>query len=169
MSRLVITDQPETARGRALYQMLLSIHALIRRDLDAVQALAAQALDGVDGDELRWELEELRRGSVLWRLQVSCLRHCRFVHMHHHAEDVEMFTALRAANPAIGPVVDRLEADHRRVSDDLDAVEAAANALGRDEGSRAAVVEALETLRANLLEHLEYEELNVESTLRRMP
>jgi hypothetical protein len=58
----------------------------------------------------------------LWRLKVSCLRYCSHVHAHHGAEDVLLFPALRAADPTIGPVVDRLEADHVRVSDLLDVV-----------------------------------------------
>ena len=29
--------KPETARGRAMYEMLLAVHALIRRDLERVQ------------------------------------------------------------------------------------------------------------------------------------
>ena len=61
---------------------------------------------------------ELRRDSMLWRLQVDCLRYCRFVHMHHGAEDHQFFPELRETNPALNPVIDRMEGDHRRVSDD---------------------------------------------------
>jgi hypothetical protein len=77
---------------------------------------------------------------------------------------------LRDTNPDINPVIDRLQAEHRRVSDDLDAVEAAANGLADDDGQQArkAVVDALQTLRENLLVHLEYEELNIEATVRRV-
>jgi hypothetical protein len=67
-------------------------------------------------------------------------------------------------------VIDRLQAEHRRVSDDLDAVEAAANALSDDETQQARkeVVDTLQTLGENLRAHLDYEELNVEPTVLRL-
>ena len=78
---------PETFRGRATYEMLLSVHAKIRRDLERVELLAERAVQGLPAEEIRRELNELRRDSMLWRLQVDCLYYCRFVHMHHGAED----------------------------------------------------------------------------------
>lgn len=153
-----------------MYEMLLAVHAVIRRNLELIQELAAQALDGVDPEELRRQLHTLKRDGLLWRLQVNCLRYCSFVHSHHNAEDADFFVELRQTNPAISPVIDRLQADHRRVSDDLDAVEDAANRLAEDDGQQAreAVVETLQALRENLLAHLEYEERGIEETVRRV-
>jgi hemerythrin-like domain-containing protein len=107
---------------------------------------------------------------MLWRLRVDCLRHCRFVHGHHNAEDGAFFPELRETNPDINSVIDRLEADHRRVSDDLDAVEAAADALARDESepARKAVADALQALGEKLLAHLDYEERSLEATVLRV-
>jgi hypothetical protein len=163
-------DRPETARGRVLYDMLLAVHAGIRQELARVERLAAAVLDGLPADQAHEELETLRSNGSLWQLQVSCLRYCRFVHMHHHAEDVEFFDELEQTNPAITPVVKRLRADHRAVSDYLDTVEAATRALLTDDGhdARRAVAEGLDVLRDHLLAHLEYEELNVETTARRL-
>jgi hemerythrin HHE cation binding domain-containing protein len=165
-----IEEQEETARGRATYELLLAVHAKIRRDLERVEELAQKAADGLPVEEVQREIHELRRDSMLWRLQVDCLRYCRFVHAHHNAEDGSFFPELRATNPTIGPVIDRLQADHRRVSDDLDAVEAAAHTLSEDEGgeARLAVVDALLALGENLLEHLDYEELSVKATVLRL-
>jgi hemerythrin-like domain-containing protein len=161
---------PETDRGRAIYGLLLSVHRKIRRDLDRVERLAAEALDGLPAEEVRKQLDEIKRDGMLWQLQVSCLRYCHFVHMHHNAEDGDFFPELRETNPAVNPVVDRLEADHRRVSDHLDAVEAAANALADDEGveARKAVVDTLQALAENLLAHLDLEELSVQPTVLRL-
>jgi len=162
--------KPQTARGRAMYEMLLAVHAVIRNNLELVQELAAQALDGADPEDLQRQLDELRRDSMLWRLQVNCLRYCSFVHSHHNAEDADFFSELRETNPAINPVIDRLQNEHRRVSDDLDDVETAANRLAEDGGqeARRALVDTLQALRENLLAHLDYEELNVEATVRRV-
>jgi Hemerythrin HHE cation binding domain len=165
-----IEAKSETARGRAMYEMLLVVHAAVRSNLDLIQQLATQALDGVDVEDLRSQLHALKRDSMLWRLQLGCLRYCSFVHSHHNAEDADFFSELRDTNPEINPVIDRLQADHRRVSDDLDAVEAAANALANDDGPRArkAVADALQALRENLLAHLDYEERSIEATVLRV-
>lgn len=163
-------DRPETARGRMLYEALLAIHGLIRRDLATVERLAAAVLDGLPADGVHQELEALKRNGMLWQFQMSCLRYCGFVHRHHHAEDMEFFDELEETNPSIGPVVDRLRAEHRAVSGYLDAVEAATRALTEDDGhdARRAVADALEVLKGHLLAHLDYEELNVASTARRL-
>jgi hypothetical protein len=162
--------QPETPRGRAIYGRLLAVHALIRTELDRVERLADRALDGLAPEDLREGLDEIKRDSMLWRLQVNCLRYCSFVHLHHNAEDADFFAELRETNPAIHPIVDRLQAEHRRVSDELDSVEAAANALERDDSrqARQAVVDALQALQQNLLAHLDYEERSIEATVRRL-
>jgi hypothetical protein len=165
-----IQARPETARGRAMYGSLLAVHALIRGNLDLIEELAAQALKGIDAEDLRRQLHALKRDTVLWQLQVNCLRYCSFVHLHHKAEDGDFFSELRDTDPAINPVIDRLQAEHRRVSEDLDAVEAAANALGHDDGQQArrAVVDTLRALRENLLAHLDYEERSIEAAVRRL-
>ena len=162
---------PETARGRWMYEALLAVHAAIRRDLDLIQALAEEARDGIDAEDLGRQLRALKRDTMLWQLRVNCLRYCSFVHSHHGAEDADFFAELRETNPVINPVIDRLQGEHRRVADDLDAVEAAANALGNDDGqdARATVVDTLRALRENLLAHLDYEERNIEATVRRVP
>jgi hypothetical protein len=165
-----LESKPETVRGRTIYELLLAVHAKIRRDLERVERLAEKAIDGLPAEEIRQELHEIKRDSMLWRLQFDCLRYCRFVHMHHNAEDREFFPELRETNPALNPVIDRLQGDHRRVSDDLDAVEAAANALADEDGRRArqVLVDALLALGENLLEHLDYEEKSIEATVLRL-
>jgi hemerythrin-like domain-containing protein len=94
---------------------------------------------------------------------VNCLHYCRFVHGHHRLEDVALFPALRRADPDLGPVVDRLEGDHRRVAEQLDELEAAVAGDDRDR-----VVLALDELAAHLLAHLELEEESIGPALRRM-
>jgi Hemerythrin HHE cation binding domain len=166
-----LEDRPETARGRLLYQSLLAVHGLVRSELARVERLAAAVLDGLPAEGVRDELEDLRSNGMLWQFQVSCLRYCGFVHLHHNAEDAEFFDELEETNPAIAPVVERLKAEHRAVSDYLDAVEDAARALSNDDGfqARRAVADALGVLGRHLLAHLEYEELNVADTARRLP
>jgi hypothetical protein len=161
---------PETDRGRAMFEELLWVHSIIRRDLGIVEQLAADVAEGLPGEAVQDALGELKTTGPLWQLKVSCLRYCSHVHAHHGAEDVLLFPALRAVDPEIGPVVDRLEADHARVSDLLDVVEAAARALtDADSGdARQRVIDGLQGLHVHLLEHLDYEEANAGPTMRRL-
>jgi hypothetical protein len=161
---------PETERGRAIFEELLWVHSIIRRDLASVEQLAADVGEGLSGEAVQETLAELKTAGPLWQLKVSCLRYCSHVHAHHGAEDVLLFPVLRAADPSIGPVVDRLEADHLRVSDLLDVVEAAARALTETNGdaARRRVIDGLQELHVHLLEHLDYEELNAGPAMRRL-
>ena len=164
------TERPETEQGRALFQELLWVHSAIRRDLDTVRRLAGEVVDGLPAEQLGAALDELQTNGPLWQLKVNCLRYCRFVHLHHNAEDVLLFPRLRETDSGIGPVVDKLEADHRRVSDDLDEVEAAATHLtnGDSEVARKRVADGLNVLAENLLAHLDFEEREAGPTLRRL-
>ena len=143
---------------------------MIRRDLETVERLAAEVVDGMPAGDVRAELEELKTAGPLWMLKTGCLRYCRFVHLHHRLEDTALFPLLREADADVGPVVDRLEADHRRVHDLLNEVEAAAGALGEqaDAEARQRVAAALAQLGEHLLEHLEFEEREAGPALRRL-
>ena len=153
-----------------MFEELLWVHSIIRRDLEIVERLAADVGDGLPGEAVEDALGELKTAGPLWQLKMNCLRYCSHVHAHHGAEDMLLFPALRAVDPSIGPVVDRLEADHSRVSDLLDVVEAAARELtetgGGDERRR--VADGLRELHGHLLEHLDYEERNAGPTMRRL-
>ena len=152
-----------TELGEAFYEELLWVHGMLRQELELVRSLAARVADGLPADELRVEVAALKANGPLWALKVNCLHYCRFVHGHHRLEDVALFPALRAADPDIAPVVDRLEADHRVVAAQLDEIEAA---VAGDEQER--VIAALDELAAHLLAHLELEEESIGPALRRM-
>jgi hypothetical protein len=152
-----------TELGEAFYEELLWVHGMLRQELELVRSLAARVADGLSADELRIEVAALKANGPLWALKVNCLHYCRFVHGHHRLEDVALFPALRAADPEIAPVVDRLEADHRVVAAQLDEIEAA---VAAEEQQR--VITALDALADHLLEHLAFEEESIGPTLRRM-
>jgi hypothetical protein len=79
-----------------------------------------------------------------------------------------LFPRLRRTNPALNPVVDKLEADHVAVAGLLDEVDGAARALGNnaDRAARQRLSQALQTLSTDLLAHLAYEEDQISDTLR---
>jgi hypothetical protein len=163
-------NEPETEIGRALYEELLWVHSMIRRDLATVQKLAIDVAESMPAHEIAAEIKHLKRDGKLWQLKMGCLRYCRFVHSHHNLEDAAFFPSLRAVNPALNPVVDKLEDDHRKVSELLDAVEEGADILTKidSDAVRRSVGDTLTVLGERLLVHLEYEELKVGPTMRRM-
>jgi iron-sulfur cluster repair protein YtfE (RIC family) len=157
-------DEP----GRHLFEELQWVHEKIRHDLAVCEDLAQRVAEGLSPEQVRAEIRELQTNSPLWKLRVNCLYYCRFVHSHHHAEDVLLFPALRASDPAMVPVADKLEADHRVVSDLLDEVEAAADALVVEDAVdiRSRIIKALGDLRVELIAHLAYEEQAAGPTIR---
>ena len=163
-----IEEQQPTAPGEGLVQELLWVHGIIRRDLETVRRLADEVMTGAPPEEITVEVARLESNSPLWRMKVNCLYYCRLVHHHHTLEDQALFPALRSANPALNPVVDRLEADHRRVADHCDEVTTAARALAREDTipGRQRIVDALRNLDNHLLAHLSYEEEQIAPTLR---
>ena len=158
-----------TPQGEALYEDLRWVHGLLRQDLATVERLADEVVHGASADDVVSEVRALETAGPLWRLRASCLHYCRFVHQHHRLEDRALFPELRRVNPSLGPVVDRLQEDHRRVAALLEAVESAVEDLdgGDTTAARASTAAALEALAGHLLAHLELEEASVAETLRR--
>jgi hypothetical protein len=75
--------------GESFVQELRWVHGMIRRDLNAVQRLAAETLEGVPPDDLRAEIASLQTGGPLWKLRMNCLHYCSFVHGHHSLEHLD--------------------------------------------------------------------------------
>jgi len=163
-----MNDGTPTTRGDALVRELKWVHDLIRRDLTTVRQMAEQIPAGLPALEIRAGIESLAANGPLWQLRVNCLHYCRFVHSHHSLESHAWFPALRAADPAINPVVDKLETDHENVAGLLDEVDDAAGQLADADSPehRARLVGALEQLAADLLTHLDYEEEHTAAILR---
>lgn len=164
----IIGDPQPIAPGEALVQELLWVHDALRQDLRIVQRLADRVSAGATAAQVHAEVADLRVNSAIWKFRANCLFFCRFVHGHHSLEDQHIFPRLRASDPALNPVVDRLESDHRLIAGDIHAIEVATDLLAQHEDthSRAEVVTTLERLATRLLEHLAYEEETITPTLR---
>jgi hypothetical protein len=129
--------------------MFMSSHHAFRRDmaLFATALRSPGAADPVRAQALREEWDKFR-GAL---------------HGHHEVEDKNMFPGLRAQSPALAAVIDRLDADHRRIDPLL---EAGGRAFAALPGSTAAAAGVVAELAALLRAHLEYEEANVIQFLR---
>jgi hypothetical protein len=150
-----------------MFRELLWVHAMIRRDLATVRRLIERVQAGAPADEVRSVIGSLQTEGPLWKLRVHCLAYCRFVHTHHTIEDLHFFPMLRRADAALGPAVDRLEADHLRIAGFLDAVEDAAAGLTAPDADeqRRRLATTLEAMADHLLEHLAFEEEAIGPTL----
>jgi iron-sulfur cluster repair protein YtfE (RIC family) len=160
------TDHPQSRKlGEHLLDELKAVHAYLRHDLAVCQTLAEQVAAGATPEHIRAQIASLQTGSPPWKLRVNCLYYCRVVHTHHSIEDVMMFPVLQQVNPDLVPVVDRLTADHRRVSHLLDEIEASALVVEDGTGIRERIVTALGDLATDLLAHLAFEEEALGPTL----
>jgi hemerythrin-like domain-containing protein len=97
-----------------------------------------------------------------WTLGTYCESYCRVVATHHTIEDQSVFPHLRRQDPRLGPVLDRLEAEHHLIHDVLEGVDQALIALvSRAEGADDGLTDlraAVDQLTDTLLSHLSYEE-----------
>jgi hemerythrin-like domain-containing protein len=93
-----------------------------------------------------------------WTMGAYCESYCRVVTQHHSLEDAAVFPRLRARDPGLGPVLDRLKQEHTGIHHVLDDVDRAlvryVAAPDDDTELRAAV----DLLTDTLLSHLAYEE-----------
>jgi iron-sulfur cluster repair protein YtfE (RIC family) len=122
-----------------------------------VRELALRVAEGAPAPDVRAGLAALETRGPLFQLRANCLGYCQLLHSHHGGEDDLLFPAVRRAAPHLDAVMDRLESDHREVASLLAEIEALADDLER-EPARHALVDVLNRLSAELLEHLAYEE-----------
>ena len=69
-----------------------------------------------------------------------------------------MFPHLRASDPTLGPVIDRLEAEHHVIAGVLDEVDRALVAVVTEPDGMSRLREAVDLLTDTMLSHLAYEE-----------
>lgn len=96
---------------------LVAIHAHLRQELAQIQDLVGQVARGhLDVGGARSMINTMTMRQNSWALGTYCESYCRLVTTHHTIEDLNMFPRLREADPALGPVVDRLESEHHDVA-----------------------------------------------------
>jgi hypothetical protein len=158
----VITPaEPQISPPRVgMFRELLTIHAMLRRDLSLVRRLADEVRFGLSPEDIITQVRELETNSPLWRLKFSCMHYCRFVHHHHTIEDAAVFPMVRKHDPTLNSVVDRLEEDHLVVHHITERIVAAADLTAADptDEHRVQVVQGLLDLEEHLLAHLAFEE-----------
>jgi hemerythrin-like domain-containing protein len=108
--------------------------------------------------DARAALHRLALRQNAWTLGAFCLSFCTLVTQHHGLEDTAVFPHLRRAEPALAPVIDRLEAEHAVIHEVVESVDRALVDLVGNPSDLGALQGAVDRLTAILRSHLTYEE-----------
>jgi hypothetical protein len=135
---LLLNDDGEASMATAF---MMSHHGL-RRDI----AEFALALERLASDPTKLELSALGEEWTHYR---------NALHGHHRQEDSRLFPYLRGQNPDLAPVIDGLDADHRRIDPLLEAGDRAFSALTGAPPPRGPAVEAARGVVAELAKLLD--------------
>jgi hypothetical protein len=181
-SAVHLLDESERPTGPALdpertytpYQLssgqhLIDVHEHLRAELEQIRDLVEQVAAGSIGvGQARSHINTMTMRQNNWTLGTYCESYCRLVTTHHSIEDASLFPQLRRADPALVPVVDRLEQEHRVIHDVLEGVDRALVALVDGSGSIDGLRAAVDLLDDTLLSHLSYEERELVEPLARL-
>lgn len=150
-------------------QHLIDVHDHLRAELDQVRDLVEQVAAGTLGvGAARSHINTMTMRQNNWTLGTYCESYCRLVTTHHSIEDASLFPHLRRADPALVPVVDRLQEEHKIIHDVLEGVDKALVALVDGSGSIDGLRAAVDLLDDTLLSHLSYEERELVEPLARL-
>jgi alkanesulfonate monooxygenase SsuD/methylene tetrahydromethanopterin reductase-like flavin-dependent oxidoreductase (luciferase family) len=157
-------DHPSYGDGTALVE----IHDHLRSELAQVRDLIEQVANGaLDVGAARSAINQMTIRQNAWSVGAYCQSYCRVVTVHHTIEDVRVFPELRAKDERLGPVLDRLAAEHLVIHGLLEAVDEALVALVTDATALSPLTMAVGRLSARLGSHLSYEEQQLVGPLNR--
>ncbi|WP_107766099.1 LLM class flavin-dependent oxidoreductase [Nocardioides terrigena] len=154
------------AAQQGLAQHLVDIHDGLRAELQQVRGVLDQVRTGhLTVGAARSVVNTMTMRQNNWTLGAYCESYCRIVTGHHTLEDRSVFPHLRRSEPGLGPVLDRLEAEHDVIHDVLEQFDRALVQLVASDGTGTSgeralddVQHAIDLLTDTLLSHLAYEE-----------
>lgn len=159
----------ETAEKHAAGARLTEVHDHLRAELAQLRLLMREVLDGtLAASTARSRLHEMTVRQNNWTLGSYCESYCRLVTAHHLREDVDMFPQLRRFEPSLGPVLDRLEAEHHAIAELVEGVDRALVAFVGGPDGAGELRKAVELLSQSLEAHLSYEEQELNEPLARL-
>jgi hemerythrin superfamily protein len=154
--------------GRAIAGHLVQVHDHLRTELAQIRDLIGQVRDSeMDVAQARSAINQMTLRSNSWTLGAYCASYCRVVTGHHSLEDQAVFPHLRASEPGLSPVIDRLADEHEVIHRVLQDVDAELVELVRGSGDLARLQQAADVLTDVLLSHLAYEEAQLVEPLAR--
>ena len=158
-----------TADQQAAGRHLIDVHDSLRRELTQLRDLIEQVAQGeADAATARSFITRMTIRQNHWTLGTFCETYCRVVTQHHTLEDRSVFPHLQRSDPALAPVIERLEEEHETIADLLEQVDRALVALVSPQGDGIAGVDrAVGILNDALLSHFSYEERELVEPLAR--
>jgi hemerythrin-like domain-containing protein len=104
-----------------------------------------------------------------WTLGTFCETYCRVVTQHHTLEDRSVFPHIQRNDPALAPVIERLEEEHETIAELIERVDRALVSLvSAESGGIDGVQRAVGILNDALLSHFSYEERELIEPLARL-
>ena len=138
---------------------LVEVHDGLRGELARLRDIVEQVVAGEEqAHRARNAINELTMRQNNWALGAYCQQYCRFVTGHHGLEDRSIFPHLRRSEPALTPVLDRLEQEHLVIHDVLEQLDDALVSLVSGTSGTAELQGVVDRLSQTLLEHLAFEE-----------
>jgi hypothetical protein len=150
-------------------QHLVQVHDHLRAELNSLLDVIEQVRAGrIDAAHARSSINAMSMRQNDWTMGAFCASYCRMVTQHHGLEDASIFPHLRSSEPALAPVLDRLEDEHVLIHDVLDQLDRAlVDYIGNPEDFTA-LDAAVARLSDRLLSHLSYEERELVDPLARL-
>lgn len=162
-------DVEYSPQGRQVGKHLIDVHDGLRAELTELRTVVAQVRDGqLTAGDARSELNKMAMRQNDWTLGAFCSRYCHAVAAHHSLEDASVFPHLKAAEPALEPVIDRLTVEHHAIHDAIEEVDAALVHHINNPGNFDRLQAAIDALTDTLLSHLSYEEHELVEPLARV-
>ena len=162
-------DRTYNRHQAARSQHLVDIHDHLRDELRTLLDLVDQISTGdIDIGAARSHINTMTMRQNNWTVGAYCESYCRLVTTHHTLEDIQLFTHLRSADPALRPVVDRLQEEHEAIHGVLEGVDRALVALVSEPDGIKELRAAVDLLSDTLLSHLSYEERELVEPLARI-
>jgi hemerythrin-like domain-containing protein len=153
------TATPVTATGRRSQETLLQVHEHLRTELGEIREAAAQVAGGrMEPAAARSLLNRMAMRQNYWTLGAFCAQYCRVVSIHHTIEDYQVFPSLRRGESTLGPVLDRLHAEHEVIAEQIDRLDRALVEMMNDREKVDEVRRVADELSDMLLSHFAYEE-----------
>ncbi|KRF28161.1 LLM class flavin-dependent oxidoreductase [Phycicoccus sp. Soil802] len=147
---------------------LVEVHDGLRAELTRLRDIVEQVVAGEEqAHRARNAINELTMRQNNWTLGAYCAQYCRFVTGHHGLEDRSVFPHLRRSDPALTPVLDRLESEHLVIHDVLEQLDEALVGLVSGASGTTELKRVVDVLSSTLLEHLAYEESELVTALDR--
>jgi alkanesulfonate monooxygenase SsuD/methylene tetrahydromethanopterin reductase-like flavin-dependent oxidoreductase (luciferase family)/hemerythrin-like domain-containing protein len=163
-------DRRYTPDQQAAGRHLIDVHDALRRELTQLRDLIEQVARGeAEAATARSFITRMTIRQNHWTLGNFCETYCRVVTQHHTLEDRSVFPHIQRSDPALAPVIERLEEEHETIADLLERVDQALVALvsSQDDGIEG-VHRAVGILNDALLSHFSYEERELIEPLARL-